>query len=179
MTRALASVALCLGVVISWPWLGAPAVQALAEARDAEQALRSALKQQQAQAANLHRYEAQLQKMQSHYARLLEQLPARLMLDTLLDEISEHASQNTLSVTQLTPQAATNHDFYTEVPVALSVQGGWAGLYEFLNEMTRLSRIVTLEALEIRPGDAVLSKQTLHAHLVVMTYWQADFEAAQ
>lgn len=179
MTRALAGIAVCLGVAISWPWLGAPARHDLNAAQVAEQSLRSALEQQQAQAANLDRYEAQLQQMQSRYARLLEHLPARLMLNTLLDEISEHALQNTLRVTHLTPQAATDHGFYTAVPVSLSVQGHWAGLYAFLNEMTQLSRMVTLEALEIRSDDAALSEQTLHAHLILMTYWQADNEAVQ
>lgn len=167
ITLCLFSGALLMGILLSWPFFGAPAANQLTAAHRAEPALREALQKQQAQAANLSRYEAQLQQMQGRYAALLEQLPEQLMLDSLLAELDSQAQTHGLQVTQLTPRPATEHGFYTAVPVEIALSGQWKGIYAFLHQMALLSRMVTLDTLEITP---------LTARLTLITYWQGNIE---
>ena len=168
ITFSLLSIALLGGFMLSWPFFGGPAVNQLKLADNAEPSLREALQTQQAQAANLDRYEAQLQQMQARYAQLLKQLPEQLMLDRLLAELDTQAQANALSVTQLTPRPATEHGFYTAVPVEIALSGQWEGIYAFIHQMALLSRMVTLETIEITP---------FTARLTLITYWQGNAEA--
>lgn len=169
ITLCVLSTALLAGLLLSWPFFGGPALNQLSITHNQEPSLRAALQKQQAQAANLDRYEAQLQQMQARYARLLEQLPEQLMLDGLLAELDTQAQANALSVTQLTPRPATQHGFYTAVPVEIALSGEWKGIYAFIHQMALLSRMVTLETIEITP---------LAARLTLVTYWQGNPEAA-
>ncbi|MRH78070.1 type 4a pilus biogenesis protein PilO [Spiribacter sp. C176] len=168
ITFCFLSIALLAGLLLSWPFFGGPAANQLSVAQSAELSLRKALQKQQAQAANLNRYEAQLRQMQTRYVQLLEQLPEQLMLDSLLAELDTQAQTHGLSVIQLTPRPATEHGFYTAVPIEIALSGQWEGIYTFIHQMALLSRMVTLDTIEITP---------LSARLTLITYWQGNTEA--
>ena len=96
------------------------------------------------QAAHLNTYRQQMAELSGSLTTLLEQLPSDAEVPALLEEITVLANGSGLAVESLSLQDERAGEFYTELPIALNVAGGFHDFGHFIAGLAGLPRIVTL-----------------------------------
>lgn len=129
------------------------------------------------QAANLETYRAQMAELNASLAELLAQLPGDAEVPALLEEITLLANGSGLAVESLSLQDERQASFYTELPIALKVAGGYHDFGHFVAGLAALPRIVTLHDFTLdAASDGSL---TLSVEALTYRYQRAGSEAAE
>jgi len=68
----------------------------------------------------------------------------------LLQEIAKSAKKNELEVFYFEPKPEVEKDYYKIIPFQISLRGDFLGFLSFLNQVSLLSRLVTLHDLDVR-----------------------------
>ena len=102
--------------------------------------------------ANLDAYRVQLAEMQESFGSLLKQLPKDTEVPGLIDDISATALGAGLQLKAITPQPLVKTEFYNELPMSITVRGGYHEMGAFVSGVAALPRIVTLHNFEIKPA---------------------------
>ena len=82
-------------------------------------------------------------------AKALEMLPRRGQVESLLESVSDLAKDSGLTVKSFTPRAESKRQFYSEIPVDVSMKGNFHQMEIFLDEISRISRIVNVQDIMI------------------------------
>lgn len=114
-----------------------------------EQELRSEFETKQRRAAALDAYRARLEQMERDFGAMLRQLPGKAEVANLLNDISRTRSANNLDEEIFEPQSEVVRDFYAELPNRIVVVGRFHDMARFVSDIAELSRIVTIEQVEI------------------------------
>lgn len=114
-----------------------------------EQELRSEFETKQRRAAALDAYRARLEQMERDFGAMLRQLPGKAEVANLLNDISRTRSANNLDEEIFEPQSEIVRDFYAELPNRIVVVGTFHDMARFVSDIAELSRIVTIEQVEI------------------------------
>jgi type IV pilus assembly protein PilO len=130
--------------------------------------LRQTFVQKQHSASNLEAYRHQMQVMQDSFGALLRQLPEETEVPGLLEDISYQGLASGLEFRSIRLQPEQRIDFYVELPIQISVMGGYHELGEFVSKVAGLPRIVTLHDLTIKPPGA--DSDQLDMQVVARTY---------
>src|SRR5579859_838528 len=131
----------------------------LDEGAAAEVKLKDEYVAKQQQAINLDLYRQQLREIDSSFGALLKQLPNRSQMDALLVDINQAGLGRGLQFELFKPAPAeTKKEFYAELPVTLKLTGGYHDMGQFASDVGQLSRIVTLNDVNIQAQkDGVLT----------------------
>ncbi|PKO82869.1 MAG: pilus assembly protein PilO [Betaproteobacteria bacterium HGW-Betaproteobacteria-11] len=105
------------------------------------------------QAVNLDEYRRQLAEIDRSFGALLKQLPNRAEMGDLLVDINKAAQGRGLSVELFKPGGEAPRDFYAEVPITLTLTGGYHDIGGFTGDIAKLPRIVTLNDLNLTAGN--------------------------
>ena len=117
----------------------------LTAARAKEDSLRSEFLDKKRQAINLEAYRKQLDDIEKSFGALLKQLPSKSEMDALLTDINQAGLGRGLQFDLFKPAASeTMTEFYAELPIQLRITGGYHDFGAFATDISRLSRIVTL-----------------------------------
>ena len=103
------------------------------------------------QAINLDLHRQQLREIDTQFGALLKQLPNKSQMDALLVDINQAGLGRGLQFELFKPAAAeTRREFYAELPINVKVTGNYHDMGAFASDVGQLSRIVTLQNVEIR-----------------------------
>lgn len=102
-------------------------------------------------AANLRAYTSQLKTMRKSFGKLLQQLPNKTEIPGLLVDISQAAISNGLQIELFQPQSEKRKGFYAIKPIHIQATGTYLDIAHFVNQVASLSRIVTLNDIQIHP----------------------------
>ena len=166
---ALLSVAL---VVAGWwfDWRGG--METLEVAKQKETELRSVFTTKKNQAINLEAYTKQLADIEQAFGALLKQLPNKQEMDALITDVNQAGLGRGLQFDLFKPDAETISEFYAETPIRVKVTGGYHDVAAFVSDVSKLSRIVTLQDIAMEPAkDGVLNMDA-----IVKTYRYLDDE---
>ena len=166
---ALLSVAL---VVAGWwfDWRGG--METLEAAKQKETELRSVFTTKKNQAINLEAYTKQLADIEQAFGALLKQLPNKQEMDALITDVNQAGLGRGLQFDLFKPDAETVSEFYAETPIRVKVTGGYHDVAAFVSDVSKLSRIVTLQNIFMEPAkDGVLNMDA-----IVKTYRYLDDE---
>ena len=166
---ALLSVAL---VVAGWwfDWRGG--METLEAAKQKETELRSVFTTKKNQAINLEAYTKQLADIEQAFGALLKQLPNKQEMDALITDVNQAGLGRGLQFDLFKPDAETVSEFYAETPIRVKVTGGYHDVAAFVSDVSKLSRIVTLQDIAMEPAkDGVLNMDA-----IVKTYRYLDDE---
>ena len=100
-------------------------------------------------AANIAAFEEEITLLEAKLAKALRQLPNQKQLEVLLTDISNLAKTSGVEVNSFKRNSEVVHDFYAEVPIALSLEGGYHDVAQFFDMMSKLPRIVNMGALNV------------------------------
>lgn len=113
--------------------------------RTKEAQLRQTFLEKKRQAINLDAYRKQLDDIEKSFGALLKQLPSKSEMDALLTDINQAGLGRGLQFELFKPAAAeTMTEFYAELPIQLRITGSYHDFGAFATDISRLSRIVTL-----------------------------------
>lgn len=143
----------------------------LASAEQKEQELRQTVETRQKRASQLPLYQAQLGEMQRVFGDLLRQLPSDVEIPGLILDISEKGLSNGLELELFEPGGDVMMDFYAEKPIKIIAHGSYRELATFVSDIAGLSRIVTINDIDLRPGE---QDENLRMEATVRTYRYLD-----
>ncbi len=110
--------------------------------------------------ADLPRFEAEYDQLHERWTLAAELLPADRDLPALLRKITLAAQQTGCQFVMFKPSPTKSEQYYTQVPMQISVNGGYHQVGSFLAELANLRRIVTVSGVRLKPnskGDALLT----------------------
>jgi len=178
LPRAALCLALMAAIVVAlwFVWLTGSNDELVAEQKK-EIALREDYKKKLAQAVNLEALKKQREQVQQYVIQLEKQLPSKAEMDALLSDINQAGLGRSLSFELFRPGSVGVKEYYAELPIALRVSGRFHDVGSFTSDIANLSRIVTLNNLNITPGkDGVLA---MEATAKTFRYLDGDEVAAQ
>ena len=157
-------------VVTFWAmhwYLVAPRIESLEQAEVQERELLRQFESKSYQAANLPMMREQMEALESRMEALLEMLPTGAEVPSLIDNISETARDNQLTIDFIRLRDAIPREFYTEQPFDIQVQGGYHRIGAFISGVAGLPRIVTLHDFTLIPLEG---EDMLQLSMLAKTY---------
>lgn len=101
-------------------------------------------------AANLDAYKKLRVETERVLDASLRQLPSKSEMESLLNDIHQAALGRGLAFDLFKPNATENvFEFYAELPITVKIEGTYHDLAEFSSAVARLSRIVTINDVEL------------------------------
>ncbi|HYN53994.1 MAG TPA: type 4a pilus biogenesis protein PilO [Methylotenera sp.] len=145
LLAALFLILLGLGYYFLW----SPALETLDTAKAKEQELRLVFLDKKSQAINLAAYKQQMVDIEKTFGALLKQLPDKSQMDGLLTDINQAGLGRGLEFELFRPGQETQAEFYAEMPISIKLIGTYDDLGAFATDISKLSRIVTLNDISI------------------------------
>lgn len=139
-------------IAVGYWFLWKPASQNLEDARTKEAELRKVFLDKKRQSVNLDAYKEQMIEIERTFGALLKQLPDKSQMDGLLTDINQVGLARGLEFELFKPGKEVIGDFYAEMPIQIKVVGTYHDLGAFATDVSKLSRIVTLNDLVISAG---------------------------
>ncbi|MBC3957231.1 MULTISPECIES: type 4a pilus biogenesis protein PilO [Pseudomonas] len=125
------------------------------------------------QAANLEPYKKQMEEMENTFGALLRQLPSDTEVPGLLEDITRTGLGSGLEFEEIKLLPEAVQQFYIELPIQITVVGGYHDLATFVSGVASLPRIVTLHDFDIKPVDPKVSGK-LRMSILAKTYRYND-----
>lgn len=145
-----------------------------------EEGLRKTFLTKKSEAINLPAYQKQLEDIEKQFGALLKQLPGKSEMDALLTDINQAGLGRGLQFELFRPAGSeTRRDFYAELPITIRVTGSYHDLGAFASDISKLSRIVTLNNIGLAPGSGKGAGLILDATAMTYRYLDDEEVAAQ
>ena len=145
-----------------------------------EEGLRKTFLTKKSEAINLPAYQKQLEDIEKQFGALLKQLPGKSEMDALLTDINQAGLGRGLQFELFRPAGGeTRRDFYAELPITIKVTGNYHDLGAFASDISKLSRIVTLNDIGLVPGGTKGGGLVLDATARTYRYLDDDEVAQQ
>jgi len=139
----------------------------LTQVTGAEAGLRNDLETKAVLAVNLEAYRQQMADMEVRFGALLGQLPSQTEVPGLLEDITFTGLGSGLEFSTIELQSEVTREFYIELPITISVVGGYHDFGSFVSGVASLSRIVTLHDFTISSGQ---TREELSMQITARTY---------
>jgi type IV pilus assembly protein PilO len=170
-TKLAALVLLGVAIVAAgwwFDWRGG--METLDASQHKETELRAVFTTKKIQAINLEAYKKQLADIEQAFGALLKQLPNKQEMDALITDVNQAGLGRGLQFELFKPEGETISEFYAETPIRVKVTGGYHDIAAFVSDVSKLSRIVTMQNIAMEPAkDGVLNMDA-----VVKTYRYLD-----
>lgn len=173
---ALAAI-LIVGMLAGWYFYWDGKLQELEAAKQEHAQLREAYQGKLQQAVNLEVLKKQKEQVSQYVTQLEKQLPSKAEMDALLSDINQAGLGRGLAFLLFRPGQVALKDYYAELPIQVTVTGGYHDFGAFAGDIAHLPRIVTLNDLDIKADkDGALS---MNAIAKTFRYLDPDEVAAQ
>jgi type IV pilus assembly protein PilO len=169
----LAFLALVLVGMGYW-FLWSPEIDEYNQAQAKEADLRQTFLTKKSQAVKIEAYKQQMIDIEKTFGALLKQLPDKSQMDGLLTDINQAGLGRGLEFELFKPGQETVADFYAEMPIQIKIKGNYHDIGAFATDVSKLSRIVTLNDLSISPANKDAKDSILALEAVAKTYRYLD-----
>ena len=170
----LLSVLAIILIGLGYWFLWSPEIDELNQAKSKEQELRQTFLAKKAQAVKVEAYKQQMIDIEKTFGALLKQLPDKSQMDGLLTDINQAGLGRGLEFELFKPGQETVADFYAEMPIQIKIKGNYNDIGAFATDISKLSRIVTLNDLNIAPITKDSKDSQLALEAVAKTYRYLD-----
>ena len=144
------------------------------QAKSKEQELRQVFLTKKAQAIKVDAYKQQMIDIEKTFGALLKQLPDKSQMDGLLTDINQAGLGRGLEFDLFKPGQESVADFYAEMPIQIKIKGNYHDIGAFATDISKLSRIVTLNDMVIAPLNKDSKDSILTLDAVAKTYRYLD-----
>lgn len=114
-------------------------------------------------AQELNAYRAKMKAAEEQFEIAKMALPEKEEIPSLLASISQSGKDSGLDFLLFQPKPEVKKDFFAEIPVAITVSGGYHNVAMFFDKVANLSRIVNINNISIKPqkgGEEVVTNCT-------------------
>jgi type IV pilus assembly protein PilO len=115
-----------------------------------------------------HKEEKARVELQLKAASLL--LPKQKEIPSLLTNISEQGTSSGLEFVSFTPRPERQEQFYAVIPVGISINGSYHKIGTFLDKISKLNRIVSVNNIALGSASQSEGGMMLNATLELVTY---------
>ena len=155
-------------------FLWSPAIDEFNQAKAKEEELRQVFLTKKAQAIKVEAYKQQMIDIEKTFGALLKQLPDKSQMDGLLTDINQAGLGRGLEFDLFKPGQESVADFYAEMPIQIKIKGSYHDIGAFATDISKLSRIVTLNDMSIAPMNKDSKDSMLTMDAVAKTYRYLD-----
>lgn len=170
----LLSILAIILIGVGYWFLWSPQIDELDQAKAKEQELRQTFLTKKAQAIKVDAYKQQMVDIEKTFGALLKQLPDKSQMDGLLTDINQAGLGRGLEFDLFKPGQETVADFYAEMPIQIKIKGNYHDVGAFATDISKLSRIVTLNDLNIAPLNKDTKDSVLTMEATAKTYRYLD-----
>ena len=121
-------------------------------------------------AADIPKFRKEKEELDKKLALALKQLPNSREIPRLIKSISAAAKKSGLEVDYFQPTAERTQTFYAEVPISMKVKGSYESLYGFCEKISKLSRIVNIEGINISLSKGASKEPVLSSSFTAVTF---------
>lgn len=165
----LAAVNLVIVGAVYWFLIG-PKYSEVKGLRGTLQELNIKLNENRLIAADIPKYLQEKEEMENKLKNAVAQLPNEKEIPDLIDSISSAGEKAGLKILIFRPGKEVKKGFYAEVPVNMSVEGKFEGLFDFSDRVGRLPRIVNISGMDITSTGHRNRVPVLKASFVATTF---------
>lgn len=124
--------------------------------------------QARAQVADLARVRRQAAALEARLAVMKDRLPTDKEMPSLFRWVYDAAYQSGLSVALFRPREQKLRDYFSEIPISVTAEGGYHEVGVFFSRLARLARVVTIG--EMKLTGLPRAKDPLRAELTLATF---------
>jgi type IV pilus assembly protein PilO len=133
--------------------------------------LQAKIQEGRAAKAQLPQFRQEVQRLELELDKLLRVLPARRNTPELLRRIRDLTEQGDFDLKRFTPGNFIDQEFYSEWPIAVSLDGTYHNLALLFDRVSRFSRIINIEGLKVNAlGAKGGSEHTISATFTAKTF---------
>jgi len=126
------------------------------------------VRQNRAVLASLEVFKRQAADLEKQLALLTLKLPTEREMPPLYRTVSDLAFQAGLAVMLFQPRDAQVRDYYAQIPITITAEGGYHELATFFDRLSALPRVVNVDTWKVTGISR--SKQPMRADLTLATY---------
>jgi type IV pilus assembly protein PilO len=150
LPRVIAAIAsMSLVVVLGWFFYWSAQLEEQETGRIEEEKLKESFKQKMQQAISLDALREQRKLVLQYVATMEKQLPSKAEMDALLSDINQSGLGRGLQFELFKPGQLVAKDYYAELPIDIKLTGNYHDMGEFVSDIAKLPRIVTLNNLHL------------------------------
>ncbi len=121
-------------------------------------------------ARDLPIHQKELEDARSLFEATSVLLPKSQEIPNLLRNISDVGRSSNLEFLSFVPGAEVPQDFYAEIPIDIKIKGPYHNLGLFLDKVSKLERIVTVNNIKTEKVEQDNSEMLLHSSCKLVTY---------
>lgn len=158
---------------LGWYLIWADGLSRLEASGQEEHNLKESYTAKKTQAYHYETYKRRLSEIERSLGSMLRQLPNRSEMDALLTDINQVGVGRGLDFDLFRPGTEVPADFYATLPVSIKVKGSYHDIGNFVSDLAKLPRIVTLHDVSLLPEK---DKDVLNMEARAQTYRYLDEE---
>jgi len=166
----IAVVLFLLPVVLSYFFWFQPQQQKQAQLISQRTNLSLELQKAKAKAATLDKLEAEVEATMTLFDETAELLPKGKEIPALLTNISALGRRSGLDFLTFKPNSDEPKDFYSEIPIDIKVRGPYHNMGVFLDQVSKLNRIVTVSNINMASPSQEDGEMLLNSSCRLVTY---------
>lgn len=112
-------------------------------------------------------YEQQLVILQNNLESIKQQLPEKIEMSSILDEMTQLAAESNVVVMSINLDNEVETENYIELPFKIKTKGKFHNFASFLSELSKMNRIVTVHDVVMIPSK---DNSLLEMEFVAKTY---------
>jgi type IV pilus assembly protein PilO len=120
--------------------------------------------------ANAPQLRALKTELEGRYQEAIAQLPDEKDIPKVLKDVSDKAREAGLDVLVFRPKTENPQQFYAEIPVDVTVRGGFHSLVSFFDEVGRLNRLVNINNIDMKNPKPNDDQSLLDTNVLVTTF---------
>ncbi len=121
--------------------------------------------------SDLPRFEAEYDRLHERWIKAAELLPTDHQVPVLLRKITLAAQQTGVEFVVFRPADVRSQEHYTELPLQVSVYGGYHQIGSFIAELANMPRIITVSGLQLKANTkSDNSNMTVSAEFTASAY---------
>ncbi len=132
--------------------------------------LQTKIQEGRAARQELPKFREEVRQLELELDKLLRILPARRNTPDLMRRIRSLAEQGDFLLKRFNPGTLTDKEFYSEWPIAVDVEGTYHNLALFFDRISRFSRIINIEDLEISAVKTLDDVHTIGSRFTAKTF---------
>lgn len=112
---------------------------------------------------NIEMVQKELKELQARLDSALEYMPRTFKLEVLLRKLTMVASNSGVEISSFRPKKgaddkAAGGTFYSTIAIDFDIKGSFTQTLVFFDQLTRLKRIVNIDAIKIKPAENAPSR---------------------
>ncbi len=135
-----------------------------------QQTLLQEIKLAKIKANNLDKHKKDMVETEKIFHETAKLLPKKKEIPILLRNISDLGKGSGLDFLSFKPGGETAKDFYAEIPVDISIRGPYHNMGYFLDKVSKLARVVTVDNIKMSSPTKESTEMLLNSNCRLTTY---------